>query len=268
LNDAFRVERLIQRAVSPNTLNVAEGKSALMIAAENDCYETMQVLLDHGASVTQTDKFDNIALHYAALAGHFNAVALLLDHHSPLNVVNSSQCTPLMSAAKAGHAAIIRLLLNNDAEMTWELNDNNESALTLAASTGCPETVELILKSVPRNSRCVGALNVALRQAVKSDSKAAVQMLINHGADVNHSDEDNSEVIFEAVKRGCARMARCLKANGAQIDVFDKEGYTPLMRATKANDVEMVVTLIALGTDLGLRYLLAILCVHFKYLET
>ncbi|VDM36234.1 unnamed protein product [Hydatigera taeniaeformis] len=49
-------------------------------------------------------------------------------------------------------------------------------------------------------------------------------------------------------------MVRYLRSKGADLEVKNKDGCTPLMQAVKAGNAEMVDTLLTLGTAFELRF--------------
>ena len=56
------------------------------------------------------------ALHAAAAAGHATAMALLLEHGASVSVTNNYEDTPLHAAAREGHADVVRALLAHRAD--------------------------------------------------------------------------------------------------------------------------------------------------------
>ena len=56
------------------------------------------------------------ALHAAAAAGHATAMTLLLEHGASVSVTNNYEDTPLHAAAREGHADVVRALLAHRAD--------------------------------------------------------------------------------------------------------------------------------------------------------
>ena len=81
--------------------------------------ETMRLAISGGARPDQADELGNTPLHYAANAGHAEAVhELLHTYHVPVNVANAAGDTPLHKAAARGHAGVVRALLAAGADPT------------------------------------------------------------------------------------------------------------------------------------------------------
>src|SRR5262249_47349193 len=85
-------------------------------AAEN-------LLRENPALVKAVTSDGRTALHYAALAGHFDVADVLLRHHADVNAVDNRGETPLMEACHAGpwksapHEGLVQLLLDHDARI-------------------------------------------------------------------------------------------------------------------------------------------------------
>jgi len=72
-----------------------------------------------GANVGKADDLGNTPLHYAANAGHVDAVqALVNTYGAPVNAVNSAGDTPLHKAAARGHAEVVKILIAAGADKT------------------------------------------------------------------------------------------------------------------------------------------------------
>ncbi|VDK22402.1 unnamed protein product [Taenia asiatica] len=82
--------------VNPNIILCEDGEVPLLKAAKRGCDRALHVILEHGASVTATDTWNNTALHYAAEAGKISCVHQLLQRGSPINALNYYEFTPLM----------------------------------------------------------------------------------------------------------------------------------------------------------------------------
>ncbi|CDS36051.1 ankyrin domain repeat containing protein [Echinococcus multilocularis] len=248
-NDVHSVRQLLEKGTNPNMYEKYGRKTPLILAAEFGCYEVMNDLLEHRASICQTDRWGNTPLHCAAAGGHLNCVKFLLQHHSPLEVVNHRKCTPLMRAAIKGRTEIVRHLLDNNAIVSSQLNENKESALTLGCGSGKVDLVKLLLERGSPVADRSAELNAALREAVLFGRVELVQILLNHGADANHSDDTNSPVIFLSIDSNKVSILDLLIAHGANIEQLDGQDYTPLMKAAKTGKREMVAALLAAGAN-------------------
>jgi ankyrin repeat protein len=89
-------------------------------------------------------------------------------------------------------------------------------------------------------------------EAVRNDRIDEVSALLMKGVDVNSRDVfgDNAGLHW-AASLGLAEMARLLIDNGADVNIRNEEGYTPLHWAAGEGQKELVVILIVHGADVN-----------------
>jgi ankyrin repeat protein len=89
-------------------------------------------------------------------------------------------------------------------------------------------------------------------EAVRKNRIDEVRALLLQGVDVNSRDVfgDNAGLHW-AARLGLAEMARLLIDNGADVNIRNDEGYTPLHWAAGEGQKELVVILIAHGADVN-----------------
>jgi ankyrin repeat protein len=89
-------------------------------------------------------------------------------------------------------------------------------------------------------------------EAVRNDRIDEVRALISKGIDVNSRDVfgDNAGLHW-AASLGLAEMARLLIDSGADVNIRNEEGYTPLHWAAGEGQKELVVILIVHGADVN-----------------
>jgi ankyrin repeat protein len=113
--------RAAAECLIPVTKNIdapdAEGKSALLTAAQFKKPGVAATLIAHGASVVVADPANGAtALHWAAQYEDENLARLLLDHGAPVDVRDKLHYTPLHLATFSGAAGVVRLLLDRHAD--------------------------------------------------------------------------------------------------------------------------------------------------------
>lgn len=113
LGDHDNVKRLLNHGADPNAA-FDDGKTPLMLAAENGHHDICKTLVLAGAITTMTDRRGRNPLHYAAERGHNDLVQYLLDYGAPVAAIDNEGNTPLMLAQMRGHntcAAAIQKVL-------------------------------------------------------------------------------------------------------------------------------------------------------------
>ena len=111
---ASKVARLLlaRPTIDLDALNAA-GESALMLAALKGDLPDAQLLLDHGAKVSQPGWS---ALHYAASGPEPRLVSLLIDRGAAIDASSPNGSTPLMMAAQYGSEDSVRVLVARGAD--------------------------------------------------------------------------------------------------------------------------------------------------------
>ncbi|MET3321842.1 UNVERIFIED_ORG: ankyrin repeat protein [Peribacillus simplex] len=156
------IKRLIEEGVDIDTKD-SEGRTATMIATYNNDVETTKVLIKAGADVNIQDNMNNNPFLYAGAEGYVEILKLTIEAGADPAMNNRYGGTALMPASKHGHIdAIKELLTKTDIDVN-HVNDLGWTAL---------------MEAIVLN-------NGGERQ------QQAIQLLIDHGADVNIPDRNN-----------------------------------------------------------------------------
>lgn len=103
------------------------------------------------------------------------------------------------------------------------------------------ELAELLLRSdLDLNSKDSCSGETALHLCTDNGHFGAVEMLIDHGADLHMKDDLGETALHLAAWNGSLMILRYLKTKGAIMDEKSKEGLTPLHIASLGNDVEVL----------------------------
>lgn len=260
----------------------AHGRMTAPVAAANQGdLEMFQLLLDHGADIR--DQGASVVIE-AVGSVSLEFLRFLLNTWTDASgddlewTVNTCNETALEIAVDEHDTELIRLLLEYDA-------DDAYSALRRAARYGDTEIVELLEASGAADgdpSALVSAaeadsldvLNLCLRQQTTAHDRAealqmaarrgsidAVQLLLDHGADVNAAplasicDDANDpfgRALQAAAGRGDLQMVRLLLEAGADVEVKEPhpdEKATALQFAAIAGSMSVVTELVQEGAD-------------------
>lgn len=175
-------------------------RSLLLVAVEKGFTEIVKLLLDRGANVNFEVHYEGV-LSAAAYSGNLEIMQLLLDPKYGAKV--NSGITPLYSAADFGHANIVRLLLDHGAD--------------------------------------IGLIQEIDHSHLESEVRYILewQALLNSGTDINHQDipgisgNNGITMLHLAVISEYKEAAKFLLDRGADINLKDKQGCTPLQLARK-----------------------------------
>lgn len=82
-----------------------------------------------------------------------------------------------------------------------------------------------------------------------SENVSIVRLLLEHEADPNFSDSNDSQPIFSAIRGKNLEILNLLIAYEADVNARDCDGYTPLMAAVMVENETIVSRLIEAGND-------------------
>jgi len=144
------VVKELMRLGADITLKDADDRTCMYIAAEEDCLETLELLLNHPKGRSLIEEFDegeNTPLHVAASKGYIKIVRMLLIFGACIDAKNDQNFTPLHLAAKNGRARIVEILLKRDISIVNDEDDASNTPLHLAALEGHSKVVKTLLTS-------------------------------------------------------------------------------------------------------------------------
>ena len=193
----------VAASISAEDINAAQadGMSALFWAVYHEEADMVSLLLNAGAEANVQNRYGLTPLIQSAITGNGEIISMLLDAGADANARTLQGDTALMNAAKAGTVDGVRALIEAGADVEAKDTYGFQTPLMWAASANQAEIVRI---------------------------------LAENGADVNAR---SAELIFSGIQQG-----------GVQGD-FPNGGLTSLHHAARDNGVETVEVLLALGAD-------------------
>lgn len=196
-------------------------QNALISAAERGDTAEMQRLIDQGAPLDGQDDRGRTAAVAATHAQQTEAVRLLIEAGADINIRDQRSDNVLLYAGAEGYLDIVNLAIAAGAD-TKLTNRFGGIAIIPASEHGYVEVVETLLRNSDTNVNHVNNLGwTALLEAIiLSDGgprhQQVVALLIEHGADVNLADNDGVTPLQHAKQRGFTQIAQQLEAAGAR----------------------------------------------------
>jgi uncharacterized protein len=181
------VKNLIDKGVDMNVKD-ANGQTPLMIATYKNDVETAKVLIAAGADVNIRDDMKNTPFLYAGAEGYLEILKLTIAAGADPTITNRYGGTALIPAAEHGYVDVIRELLTMTNIDVNHVNNLGWTALMEA----------IILNNGNETQQQV------------------VQLLIDHGADVNIPDEENVTPLQHAKAKGFKEIEKILIKAGAK----------------------------------------------------
>lgn len=267
---ARMLEILIQAGADPN-YTLPEGETTLMTAARTGDPAAVKVLLSHGARVNvKENTLGENALMWAAAENHADAVRALISadadinarstllHLAPFNWVTSGMVsttlprgnwTPLMYAARQGSMDAARALAEGHA--TLNLTDpDGATALVIAIINGHFDLAHMLLEKGADPNVADETGMAALYAAVDMHTLGPMQ---GRPGPKLVDEISGLELVKSLLAHGANPNLRLKKPiigrHHGSGDSSLGEGTTALMRAAKANDIDVMKALLEGGAN-------------------
>ena len=239
------VNILLDEGVDVNQTNDM-GITALMSAAQGGYIDIVRALVSAGADVNKADENDGrTALTEAVNNGHNEIVQTLLDNEANLEAATRDGKTSLLRAVHKGSVSTVRLLVDKGANM-------NAGAGLLQAAVKSKSTamVELAASKIEEVGKAdhMGNLLVDVLN-IGGISIASFELLIGKGADPTGA-IDGQTPIHVAARCGNVEAVRSLFKHGVSPNIRDKDGNTPIHLAAFRGQYEVIEILVDHGADL------------------
>ncbi|CAI9178267.1 unnamed protein product [Rangifer tarandus platyrhynchus] len=191
----------------------------------NDEDLLVHILQGGNVKVDVPNKFGFTALMVAAQRGYTRLVKILVSHGTDVNLQNGSGKDSLMLACYAGHLDVVKYLRRHGA--SWDTRDlGGCTALHWAADGGHCNVIEWMIGDgcevdvVDAGSRWTPLMRVS---AVSGNQEVA-SLLIDAGADVNVKDKDGKTPLMVAVLNNHEELVQLLLDRGADASVKNEFG--------------------------------------------
>ena len=242
------VKQNLAKGVDINAKDSIFGSTALSSAALFGHTKIIALLLEAGAEVNAKNRDGGTALHNAAFLGQYEAAKLLLESGADINIRNGDGGTPSDAAAvdweatrfilgmlrikvdrekiEAGRAKVVELLRQHSATTNTSSVSN---ALCNAVRSGNLRAVkEQLTNGIDINAKDSEFGVTALAWAVLLNDMEIAKFLIEKGADVNMKNRDGSTPLHSAAFLGRAEIAKLLIQKGADVSPKNYRDETPL----------------------------------------
>ncbi len=174
-------------------------------SVENNDLRAVETALKNGVNVNTRDANKRSLLLIATENRHTKMATLLVGYGADVNQQDNKQDSPFLFAGASGQTGLVKLYLENGARFDV-FNRYNGTALIPACERGHVETVKVLAQT--------------------------------EGFPINHVNRLGWTALMEAVilgdgSRKYQQIVQILKDNGADLNIPDREGTTPLQHARK-----------------------------------
>ena len=184
--DKETVLKLLQQGADINVRDI-QGRTPVMIATYQHNTDMVRALLQAGADVNIRDNNKENPLLHAGAQGWLDLLRLAIEAHADTKLTNRFGGISIIPASERGHVEVVRELLTRT-----DINVNHVNNL------GWTALLEAIILSNGGKAH-----------------QQIVQLLIDHGADVNLADSDSVTALQHARARGFTEIEHILLQAGA-----------------------------------------------------
>ena len=244
------VHSLLQEGAPVNAA-LADGSTILAWAVHWNDVSTTEHLLQSGADPDLANDFGITPLYLACENRNFSIINLLLRARANSNAATWAGETVLMTCARTGSVDGVNTLLTHGADINAREPERGQTALMWAAAESHSAVVESLVETgtdIKARSRKVTLPPqifastyseyaffpktkgdfTALMFAAQAGDLGSVQALLAGGADVNESTPEYGSALILATFNGHEGVALYLIDNGADINITDGYGISPL----------------------------------------
>ncbi len=258
--DAAAVHALLRARVDVNAPE-GDGTTALHWAVQADDVALARTLIRAGAKVSAANRLGVTPMALAATNGSDALLGLLLEAGANPNEASPEGETVLMTATRTGKLPAVERLMKAGADVNATETWRGETALMWAAAENHGGVVTALVEHggahVDQASRRLTFPNVrynlathatlpppqggftALMFAARQGAIDAVRALADAGANLNVQDPDGTPALTLAVVNVHHDVAALLLERGADPNVADVTGMTPLYAAVELHTMEM-----------------------------
>lgn len=256
---------IAEKQVSPNTVNAADGCSALHYAARAQHESVIEYLLNQFARVhTCCTKNGATPLHYAVQTGNVHIVELLLKEtllqegggelkapKSKLALKLKSIETKAMSVVKRGQEALLsRLGLKRFVSGSRRYSTESSSSASSVAITLRKTSALSAMSSVSSSS----TLSFTSKSSSNNNTMidAVVQQFISEvGPLIDVKNARGQTALHIAARKGYADIVSLLLLYGASVNLRDLDGSTALHHAAQTQALDICLQLLDFGAPVA-----------------
>lgn len=219
LTDSCSLQRLSNQSKSDGKMVEVMNQQLIVSAVKGDTDNVLKLLQD-GADINATDGRGRTAVMAATYENKADMVKALINKGADINIRDNNLNNVLLYAGASGYLDIVKLAVDAGAD-TKLTNRFGGTALIPASERGHVEVVQELLTQSDVDVNHINKLHwTALLEAIMLGNggerhQNIVQLLVKHGADVNIADGDGITPLNHARQKGFKEIADILIEAGA-----------------------------------------------------
>ncbi|XP_052568503.1 ankyrin repeat and death domain-containing protein 1A isoform X3 [Peromyscus californicus insignis] len=230
--------------------------------------ERMKGLFEKRVNIRARNHVGRVALHWAAGAGHEQAVRLLLEHGAAVDDVDSFGMNALLLSAWFGHLQIVQILVNAGAKVHCESKDGL-TLLHCAAQKGHMPVLAFVMEDLEDvaldHADKLG--RTAFHRAAEHGQLDALDFLVGSGCDHSVKDKGGNTALHLAASQGHVAVLQRLVDIGLDLEEQNEEGLTALHAAAEGGiHADCVRLLLSAGSNVNALTQKKLSCLHYAAL--
>ncbi|XP_071142366.1 uncharacterized protein [Mytilus edulis] len=250
------VEILLEKGSKVNQTNI-DGETPLYTACICGHYGLVKRLLEVRADINKPNKYYRTPLYVSCLGGYENIVRLLIDEGATVCDCSDS----LIGATYGGHDKIVEILINKKCDINC-VDYQGRTALFIACEEGYTQIAKLLLDNNADTCKYDWEDRTALHAARIAGNDNIVSMVTQHNSNVNLlktcQTPDNTRnmlpfgwtPLYEACTRGDIKTIQSLIEGDADVNMENTDGKTPLVAACQQGNGQLIDMLLNEGAGI------------------
>lgn len=256
-NDVAALEILLAQggaAQLQTCMPSADKLTPLHAALREGAEDAVRVLIAAGANVNIPDAQNMTPLHSAAARGDAGMIyTLISEGHAEINrVENPAGYTALHIAVIHKHEAALRALCDLGAD-PHQMDAAKRTPLNIAGWNGFLLGIQYLMEDIPQevdDNDALQSRTQALFDALFYDHNEAAEYLIASGkVDMNRPTRSGEYILQAALQSGKSDMAEKIIEAGANVNIKNPQGMSPLLLCATRNLVVPAVLLLQKGAN-------------------
>jgi len=258
---------LLSKGAKANT-KIQNEHTPLHQAAKSGAFQLVEALISKGADVNAKGKQGNTPLHNAAVGGHRQVAELLIANGAEVNAKAKNNWTPLHRAILAGQKDVAETMIRHGADMAVK-DSRGRIALDLAKQCGHKEIAQRLLDEMTNIDARDEEGRTILHRAASEGWTEELQRILQSKPDLNAKDNAGRTPLHYAVGGNTGTIqtfswrpaennlrvdvGRLLIERGADVNIQDKYGLSPLAYAVVNMNKDFVLLLLNNGAYIDTR---------------
>ncbi|GAC1694583.1 MAG: hypothetical protein NVS9B5_37490 [Terriglobales bacterium] len=257
LQDQMLVESILAAGGDPNS-GTDDGMTPLIYASQWGNARVLNALLSAGADPNAKTSRRETALLFAAQRGDVGIASALIQANADVRITREDGLTILMAGASSGNADIVKLVLKTGGDAKRR-GPEGWTPLMFVAGRQAAEIAHLLIANGADVQTAGTDGTSALMIAATKRSPSLIRLLLNYGAQADLQRFDGKTALHlaseddEESSPGDLESVRLLLAAGANPNMTDNSGGTPLMNAAHYGNPTIVQALVLAGAKIDAR---------------